>query len=123
VIKFTPPSGSRAPINELELELRLWSHGLNRCAIGGRKCGAQRFVTPDDLIEARLERREIQETSHPRCPADIVNGAAGLQLFQKPEPFLGERQWQRFVPRRAIHNSMGQTGGAQQFKNFRFTLR
>ena len=44
-----------------------------------------------DLIEARLQRGDVQASSEAPSAAQVVTIAGRLQLLQEPKPFLGER--------------------------------
>jgi len=49
-------------------------------------------VAGHDGIEHPLQRFHIEDTLHPHCLGDVVEGAVRLELFQEPQSLLGKRK-------------------------------
>ena len=64
-------------------------------AFGEREGRAQRLVAADDAVEGALKRRDIEVAFQPNRQRNVISRSAGRELFQKPEPLLREREWQR----------------------------
>ncbi len=74
---------------------RLGRHHLRRLAVEHGEARAERRVAPHDLAEARRERLRVEPTAQFERPRQVVGGAPGLQLIEKPEPLLGEGERRR----------------------------
>ena len=59
---------------------------------------AQRLVTPDNLVERKAERRDIERAGQAKASRRVVR-RAGLELLDEPEPLLRERQRRLAVSR------------------------
>ena len=80
----------------------------------------------DNLVEAGFEGGNIQVSADAYDPADIVNRALRLQLFQKPQSFLGERQRRSFAGfsgyNRRRQKLLRAVISAEELEQFLFTL-
>jgi hypothetical protein len=60
------------------------SDDLGRLPVDGSEVRAQDFMSPHNFIKALLKRRDIQTSFELNGARQIVNGAAGHELIQKP---------------------------------------
>src|SRR2546430_1477326 len=67
---------------------------LHWAPINGDESSAQGLMAPDDLVEALLERRDVELTGHVHGGGDVVGRTLRRQLMQKPEPLLRKRGWE-----------------------------
>lgn len=76
---------------------------LPRLPIMNGKNGAQRFVSPDQVVQAVFQRGHMQRTVQGDGGGDVVEWVCRHQSMQKPEAFLckRKRQWR-------ISSSVGQ---------------
>src|SRR5258706_10601952 len=86
------PLRARLEIENRQTEMPVRCHDLDRLAIHLREDRAKRFMAMDDLAEAALERRHVEQTPHPHTACDVVCEASGLETVDEPQPFLCEGQ-------------------------------
>src|SRR5262245_3884142 len=86
------PSLVMAYINAFELEIQAVQDQLPRLAILAREDGAQILMPRNNQIERLFELVDIQLAPDCDRSRNIVAGAVGLELINKPQPFLGEAQ-------------------------------
>lgn len=60
----------------------------DRPAVHPREPGAQRFVPCDDAVERGMQGHCRQFAGQPQYQRDVVRGVRGVQLVEKPQPFL-----------------------------------
>jgi hypothetical protein len=53
-------------------------------------------VAADELVEGPLQRRRVESPLEAGCERYVVGGAPRVELVEKPEPFLDEREGQLF---------------------------
>src|SRR5262249_35084494 len=68
---------------------------------------AQDVVAADDLAQGAVERREVERPVEVHRQGDVVGGARGLELVEKPETLLGEGERPRCAVRRLRHERSG----------------
>jgi hypothetical protein len=68
---------------------------LHRLPVYGVEAGAERLVAADDLVEAALDRLDVEPAVEPERDGDVVERAAGFEPVNEPEPLLRVRQGQR----------------------------
>jgi hypothetical protein len=73
------------------------SYDLEGPTVDGQEFCPQGLMAAKDFIQARLESPKIQRSADPNPAAKIINRTPRFELFQEPEPFLGERQRQRLI--------------------------
>src|SRR5262245_33044722 len=81
-----------ALINALELEIQAVQDQLVGLAITAREDGAQILMPRNNQIKRLFELVDIQIATNGDCSGNTVAGAVGLELINKPQPFLGEAQ-------------------------------
>src|SRR5213078_3084673 len=69
-----------------------WRDHLRRLALHHREGGAQHLVAMDDLVDAPLQRRQVDRARQAHGDADIVGPRARHELIEKPQPLLRERE-------------------------------
>ena len=67
-------------------------HLLRRLPVYLHERCAQRLMAAYHFSQRRLQRRDIQRPLNLKCHTDVVTAAVRLQLVQKPQPFLVQRQ-------------------------------
>jgi hypothetical protein len=75
-------------------------HHLVRLLVDDPEHRAQRLVPTDHIIQRRGQRRRIQRALQPPRVRQVIGGARPVELFQEPQPCLGERQRQPLRPHR-----------------------
>ncbi len=60
-----------------------------------REGSAQGFMPAHQLLEAALQRRDVERPVHAHEGGHVVGGAAGLELIDEPQALLGEGERQR----------------------------
>jgi hypothetical protein len=65
---------------------------LHRVLIAFMKSCPENLVTGDDGVESFVQRIGIESAFQTDQPGLIIGSALGLELIQKPQPFLGERK-------------------------------
>ena len=77
---------------------------LLRAAIGDRERRPQGLVPRDQVVERTLQRLGVEGPVKPNRAALVVDGAAGIELIEEPQPFLrrGERAAARTGNRREL---------------------
>ena len=101
-LPLPPALGERREVGHRQLVGPRWGDPLHRLAAHDGEGGAESLVAGDHLGEAAREGGDGQAAStadqlHP--PGDVVERALRLELVEKPEPLLGERERQGAVPR------------------------
>ncbi len=79
-------------VHQRHRQLPGWRDHLERPTLAIAEGGAQRLVAPHDLAEDRGEQRRREPSLQPDRARHVVEGTAGLELLQEPEPLLGEGQ-------------------------------
>ena len=69
-------------------ERRGRGNALLRTTIDRRERGAQGLVSRDQVVERTLERLDAQRSAKPNGAPLVVDGAAGIELVEEPQPFL-----------------------------------
>ncbi len=80
-------------------EMQTRSDDLRRSSVLTRERRSQCLVTSDDLVEALLERRDVEIARETHGRRQIVESAVRLQLIEKPQSLLSERQRQFLIAR------------------------
>src|SRR5215813_10503800 len=87
-----------AEIDKREFDPLRLQHFLARLITNSHKPCSQRFVPPYNFSEGSFECGNVQLTFQRYCFRVVVSRAS-LQLLQKPQTLLCERQRQQTVPR------------------------
>ena len=92
--RLRPALRGREPGEILDghLQPQLRGHHGDRSAVDARKGGPQDLVAADDFVEARRERRHDQAAAQAQRARSVVERVAGLELVEKPQPLLRERE-------------------------------
>src|SRR6185369_4597259 len=61
------------------------------------KSSTQDFMAAHDLVQALLQRLNVQCARQPRRTRNQVKTAVGLQVFEEPQPLLSKRQGRVFI--------------------------
>ena len=77
-------------VNHRELKSSGRLDNLERSPVCQLDRGTQDLVPPQDLIEAPLQRGDIEASSEAPSTAQVVNRAARFQLLHEPKPLLRE---------------------------------
>ena len=99
-----------------QLKLDLLANDLFRTARGTAKHGPQRLMPCDHRVKRRRKQAGFQVAHDARRNRDIVKRVARLELIEKPQPFLAERQGSRLAgvaARRRGHTRLCVTWPAQ----------
>ncbi|CRM02513.1 hypothetical protein [Pseudomonas sp. 31 R 17] len=78
----------------LNLDPGLGQHSLPQVLALLDQLGAQALVSGQQAVEAALQCRQVQATVQAQGAGDVVSGAAGVQLPEKPLALLGIGQRQ-----------------------------
>ena len=70
---------------------------LDGPAAGHGEGGAQGLVTPDHLVQGRLQEGEVEPPLEAHGGGEAPGRAAGVELVQEPEPLLGEGEGGRLM--------------------------
>jgi hypothetical protein len=73
------------------------------------EAGPQDFVTPFDLVERLFHRGDVQVTDETQSFEDVVGLTVWIQLMQKPESLLSERERQVGFPRCRLKRQDGRS--------------
>src|ERR1043165_8520484 len=85
-------SGRSGEVDRFHAERRGGRNDLHGSSLCAGERGTQYFVTSDNLEERLLERCNIQLSGQSNSEGTVIESAAVLELVQKPEPLLRERQ-------------------------------
>ncbi|GMU01719.1 hypothetical protein KH5H1_58390 [Corallococcus caeni] len=90
---FAAVLGSGLQRDDGQRERPIGVEPLDRRVPFGRERGAQDFMAPHQGLEGPLQRGGIQRSVEHQDAGHVVEGAAGLELIQEPQPLLrvGER--------------------------------
>jgi hypothetical protein len=78
---------------------------LSRLTVVTSDRTAQDFVSLQDSFKRMAQNRNIQRTRHSDGDGEVVGSRGRMQLLEKPQPRLGEREWS-FHPRIAPANGL-----------------
>ncbi|CRM42217.1 hypothetical protein [Pseudomonas sp. 37 R 15] len=81
-------------LRPLNLDPCLGQHSLPQVLALLDQMGAQTLVTGQQAVEAALQCRQVQAPVQTQGTGDVVSGAAGVQLPEKPLALLGVGQRQ-----------------------------
>jgi hypothetical protein len=87
---FAYVRGQGGKIHHLGGRRNLRTDMLGRFSRTQLKCGPQRLVPPDNLIEALICRVDVEPACETNWSWHIERRIAGLQLIEKPQPLLRE---------------------------------
>ena len=75
---------------------------------------AQRLMTGHEVGERTLKCPDVQQTSNPAGERNDIRRGTRLVLLQKPQPRLGERQWQEAITGQTFYGRLFADGSGEQ---------
>jgi hypothetical protein len=96
-----------ADVDDRQRPGRRLADELPRLAACSENCKRSDWASDTDLPQRALEQRQNNRPIDLDVFADVVRGAAGIELLSKPDAELRARQRERFAARRApLSNSI-----------------
>ena len=78
-------------VDHRQWQIERWRDHLQGHAVFGPERRPQRFVAPDDLVDAAVQRLDIHLEGQTHRFEDVVGRRSRNQLFDEPEPLLSGR--------------------------------